>query len=273
MADSGRTRTKRKRGYAPKLEALEALKLLDASTPALLPFPAEHDQLALNLSSAAPAAQPRHKDAAAPPVADHLTWDTALGSPDLAHWRSQREGREQAEATSRGIDQLNRYLARTWNRAGIKAHQHEDCTQAVHASLLQLLERNRFDSMLSQISERGIPQVLNRESPLGPDFFRTVDMIKKRALRQKSHLALDDQLDMPAANGGDGASESWRGVLSEAIARSLEPREADLIRATLEGYTPAEIASRWGLAPKTVSNEKTRALQKLRSALATINND
>ena len=33
------------------------------------------------------------------------------------------------------------------------------------------------------------------------------------------------------------------------------------------GKTPAEIALEWGVAPKTVSNEKSRVLQKLRVAL------
>ena len=33
------------------------------------------------------------------------------------------------------------------------------------------------------------------------------------------------------------------------------------------GKTPAEIASQWGVAPKTVSNEKTRVIQKLRDAM------
>ena len=39
------------------------------------------------------------------------------------------------------------------------------------------------------------------------------------------------------------------------------------MHATLKGETPAEIASRWGVAPKTVSNEKTRVIQKLREVL------
>ena len=33
------------------------------------------------------------------------------------------------------------------------------------------------------------------------------------------------------------------------------------------GKTPAEIALRWGVATKTVSNEKTRVMQKLRHVL------
>ncbi len=40
-----------------------------------------------------------------------------------------------------------------------------------------------------------------------------------------------------------------------------------MIQATLQGESPAEIANQWGIAPKTVSNEKTRAFQKLRDAL------
>ena len=48
----------------------------------------------------------------------------------------------------------------------------------------------------------------------------------------------------------------------------MSPREAALIRETLQGRTPAEIAQAWGMAPKTISNEKTRALHKLRDCLA-----
>ena len=62
-------------------------------------------------------------------------------------------------------------------------------------------------------------------------------------------------------------SSDWRSTLQEAILSSLSPREAALIQATLQGETPAEIAQQWGIAPKTVSNEKTRALQKLREVL------
>ena len=61
---------------------------------------------------------------------------------------------------------------------------------------------------------------------------------------------------------------SRRQALLEAIEHTLSPREAALIQDTLMGKTPAEIADQWGVAPKTVSNEKTRVLQKLRLALA-----
>ena len=54
---------------------------------------------------------------------------------------------------------------------------------------------------------------------------------------------------------------------SDPPAAKPNPREAALIQATLQGETPAEIAQKWGVAPKTVSNEKSRVIQKLRDAL------
>ena len=63
-------------------------------------------------------------------------------------------------------------------------------------------------------------------------------------------------------------SARWRDALEEAIDQALSPREAALIKDTLKGKTPAEIAVQWGIAPKTVSNEKTRVLQKLCDVLA-----
>jgi len=108
--------------------------------------------------------------------------------------------------------------------------------------------------------------VLSRETAEGPDFFRAIDMVKKRAQRERSFQPIDT-IDLAATPREDESLSAWRGALHEAIDNSLSPREAALIHATLEGETPAEIAARWGVAPKTVSNEKSRAIQKLREAL------
>jgi DNA-binding CsgD family transcriptional regulator len=240
---------KSRRRYSPKVEALEALRMLDAAAPGLIHLPAE-------VAAWAPTV--------APSPAPHAAWDLALeqASVDAA---TAPPAAPTSESVDAGLAQMNRYLARAWSRAGVPPQQFDDCSQAVYASLLQTFGRERFDQIMADVDQRGIPQVLNRDNALGPDFFRAIDMVKKRALRQKNYQALDDGLDVSA--GSDGAAENWRGALHEAIARNLSPREADLIHATLQGFTPAEIASQWGVAPKTVSNEKTRALSKLRSAL------
>jgi RNA polymerase sigma factor (sigma-70 family) len=142
---------------------------------------------------------------------------------------------------------------------------HEDCSQAVYATLLTQLGRGQFDALISDVGRFGIKEVFSRETEEGLDFFRAVDMIKKRALRERAYQSLDT-VDVPASSSSS-ESKAWSDSLREAIDHSLSPREASLIKETLQGKTPAEIALHWGVAPKTISNEKTRVLQKLREVL------
>ncbi len=247
------------RRYAPAVEAMDSLRLMDASAPGLAPLAFDH-QAFDRLDS------PGLSDAARLPA-----WDLALESagavtglpPDVA----APVVTARPEDLQRGLAQLDRYLARAWARAGIPPQQADDCSQAVYATLLQGLGRPEFDRVVASVGRQNVPQVLSRETEFGPDFFRAVDMVKKRAVRERSHQALDEQLDVPATGDSSAAADGDRLALQEAIRQVLSRREADLIQATLQGFSPAEIAAEWGVAPKTVSNEKTRVFQKLREAL------
>ncbi len=243
----------RRRSYLPKVEALEALRLMDAAAPSFLP-------VAILLAPETPAI---------PPVveAGHDAWDAAL---EATHFEELVAGPRivitaDPDRMALGLSQLDRYLGRSWARAGLSAQAHDDCTQAVYTSLLQTWGRPTFDQLLAEVGNFGIRETLTRETMKGPEFFRAIDTVKKRAQREKSYAPLDDGAQV--ASGGNDQAEAWKGALYEAIASSLNPREAALIRATLKGESPAEIAQQWGVAPKTVSNEKTRAIQKLREAL------
>ncbi len=169
-------------------------------------------------------------------------------------------------AVASGLNQLDRYLTRSWQRAGIPPQSYEDSSQAVYATLLQQLGRPRFDAMLNDVGRWGVKEVFTKETVEGVDFFRAVDMIKKRVQRERVYQPLDD---VAAAALDEADAQAWRDALREAIDRSLTPREASLIQESLMGRTPAEIAHHWGLAPKTISNEKTRVLNKLRDVLQT----
>ena len=258
MSTSGRGRSKR--SYRPRVEGLESLRLLAgaASLPLGVPIaidptstPAASGSDAIGSSDAWDAALLRSQ------VSD-LIGPSALTSTTTAD----------ADAIVSGLAQLDRYLNRAWYRAGIAPQQHDDCTQAVYTTLLQSLGRDRFDGLLTDIGEWGIREVLSRETPEGPDFFRAIDTVKKRAQREKTFQPIDavEIADVSVATPGQ---VDRRGALFEAIEQSLNPREAALIQATIQGETPAEIAQKWGVAPKTVSNEKSRAIQKLRDALGT----
>ena len=255
---SGKGEVKKRRSYRPAVEALEALRLLSNAAQPLPGIAIPHDLL----TPTSPL------DAPAPSPVSGTAWDTVLDQARLAELLGQPRDGANSEAIASGIAQLNRYLSRAWYRAGIPAQMHDDCSQTVYMTLLQDLGLPRFDSLMAEIGHTGIRDVLSRESAEGPDFFRAVDTVKKRAQRERSFQSLD-MLGVVASPQEDETQSQRRGALREAIARSLNPREAALIHATLNGETPAEIASQWDVSPKTVSNEKTRVIQKLRTALGT----
>ncbi len=255
MSESGRGRSKR--SYRPRVEGLESLRLLAgaATLPMGVPIAIDPSTAPVESGSGAVAAD---------------AWDAALLRSQVSDLigpsASSTTTTADADAIVSGLAQLDRYLNRAWYRAGISPQQHDDCTQAVYTTLLQSLGRDRFDGLLTDIGESGIREVLSRETPEGPDFFRAIDTVKKRAQREKTFQPID-ALDVADASIATPGQVDRRGALFEAIEQSLNPREAALIQATMQGETPAEIAQKWGIAPKTVSNEKSRAIQKLRDAL------
>ena len=265
---NGRERNRR-RSYRPTVEALEALRLLNGAVQSLPDLVVERD-LRSDLTPPLPER----------PGGDHA-WDEALSEAHLADILGRGALTTNLTVnpsptsaisvntpadTQAGLDQLNKYLSRAWYRAGVPVQKHEDCSQAVYVSMLQNLGRTRFDQMAGDIGRYGIREVLSRETEEGPDFFRAIDTVKKRAQRERSYQPLDT-IDVSSTSTGEDARALWRGALQDAIDQSLTPREASLVYETLMGKTPAEIASIWGVAPKTVSNEKTRVIQKLREAL------
>ena len=247
-------RGQKRRAYRPRVEGLEVLRLLSSLADAAAEVALAHAPAAAGVGSHGA------------PVSDS-TWDAALVASQFDDLFGTAQAAVEPSDVSAGLGQLDRYLARAWFRAGLAPQQHDDCTQAVYASLLQNLGRDRFDQLLGEVGQVGIRDVLSRETADGPDFFRAVDTVKKRAQRERTYQPLDS-VDASSMNRPNESAAEWKDSLQEAILSSLSPREAALIRATLQGETPAEIAHQWGIAPKTVSNEKTRALQKLREVLA-----
>ena len=158
------------------------------------------------------------------------------------------------DATLRAVNDMSRYCTTCWRNARLHPDCWTDCTQEVFS---RLLERVRPDAW---------GRVLQSEGEERREFLRAIDTVKKRAQRERTFQPLDRAAEVSAASS-DGDPDRWRTTIQEAMARSLTPREKALIQATLQGETPAEIALRWGVAPKTVSNEKTRVIQKLRGVL------
>lgn len=252
---SDRKRTKGRRTYRPGLESLESLRLFSGAT-AVMPAVVASLDVPTNTSVLE-----------GPDDAHPAAWDAALDSSRVSELLGRHSPVSESEA-HRGVSQIQKYLNRAWARAGLSPQVHEDSTQAVFLTLLQQYGQHGFDRLMGDVGKHGIREVFSRETLEGPDFFRAVDTIKKRAQRLKTAAPMDAVVEVAAHDDSD--RQLWRDAIEQAIERELNPREADLIRATMRGESPMEIAQQWGLTPKTVSNEKTRAFQKLRASLAEV---
>src|SRR5262249_45427766 len=143
-------------------------------------------------------------------VLSNAAWDAALGHTRLDDLLSSPQPRlstsansvglssspttvhpPDSQAIASGLTQLNKYLTRTWYRAGIPVQLHDDSSQAVYATLLQTMGRARFDSLVGEVGQSGIRETFSRETSEGVDFFRALDMVKKRAQREKVYQSLD----------------------------------------------------------------------------------
>jgi DNA-binding CsgD family transcriptional regulator len=284
LGSAGGNKNRKQRRYSPTVERLEEVRLLSSASQA---HPLANVAAAHDLLTDMPGAV-SHLGVGSQPFSS-ATWDAALVETELGDIlgtagtsiststsagttlsptvSASPEAAVDIKALSSGLTQLNKYLSRAWYRAGISPQLHDDSSQAVYTTLLQHLGRRTFDSLVTDVGHSGIKDVFTRETSEGLAFFRAVDMVKKRAQRERMHQSLD-ALDVASPIDQQGLGGSRRQALLEAIDRTLSPREAALIRDTLMGKSPAEIADEWGVAPKTVSNEKTRVLQKLRMALS-----
>jgi DNA-binding CsgD family transcriptional regulator len=173
---------------------------------------------------------------------------------------------------SSGYGRISTYLDRTWRKAGIAPPMDEDCTQSVYTVLLDRWGRDRFEDVAIEVGRMGLNRLTDRNDLTGLDFLRALDQVKKQAQRQqrKSPASLSELTEPVVKSRYETAESVAIGRdLERFILETLDPREVELVMASIGGDSPSDIAARWGVSPKTVSNIKSEALSKLRSSLAT----
>ena len=157
-------------------------------------------------------------------------------------------------AGSAAIDQIQRYCTRSWQNAGIAPQDWPDCTQQ---ALLELLER---------VSQRGLAEAIgNVDSEERRELNRTVWRTIQRWCRSPTWLPFEDT--NAGGNGvGLGCREAWEEILS--VARScLSERQQQILKMTRDGWKASEIANQLGLTSARVSDEKYKAICRLRDRL------
>src|SRR5262249_13443573 len=153
---------------------------------------------------------------------------------------------------SQAIQDISRYCTVCWRNARLPADRWNDCTQEV------------FRRLLERVPTNGWPQVLDRDTDERREFLRAIDAVKKQTQRERRAVSYVEET---LANGR-ARSEQSRGEDNEAWHRAagnlLSVRQQRILRLTCEGWSIAEIAEGLGITAERVSDEKYKAIQKLR---------
>jgi RNA polymerase sigma factor (sigma-70 family) len=165
-------------------------------------------------------------------------------------------GSAQASLPASGptIDNLTRYCTACWRNARIDPDQWTDCTQDVFCRLLDRVTPNRWSDMLKVEGED------RRE------FLRAIDAVKKKSQRARRHVYGMTQTLADGRGSHDQDLQEKREAIERASGK-LNPRQRSIIALSFDGWSVHEIGKKLALPVERVSDEKYKAIQKLRTAL------
>jgi RNA polymerase sigma factor (sigma-70 family) len=157
------------------------------------------------------------------------------------------------------VNDMTRYCTVCWRNARLHPDYWSDCTQEV------------FSRMLERVSPQAWEEALRGEGEEHREFLRAIDAVKKRtqrALRRSKNLndvVTDDRDSKDLVRADEREAIRW------AAAEVLSPRQQRIMHMSFEGWSVQEIAAELQLSPERVSDEKYKAIRKLRVSFADAN--
>jgi DNA-binding CsgD family transcriptional regulator len=152
------------------------------------------------------------------------------------------------------VRDIAKYCSVCWQNARLPADRWDDCTQQVFA---RLLERVAPDNWAA---------ALHADGPDRREFLRAIDAIKKRAQRARRFAELSaDVADFRNRPAGDLREQ--REAVARAANAVLSDRQRRIVELSADGWAVPDIAAELRTTPERVSDEKYKAIQKLRTHL------
>jgi RNA polymerase sigma factor (sigma-70 family) len=162
-----------------------------------------------------------------------------------------------APANQRAITDISRYCTACWRNARLPADYWNDCTQEV------------FHRLLERVQPSAWSHVLTDEGEERREFLRAIDAVKKRTQRgQKRTVALGGEVP-DCLDARERCRADERDEVCQAAAAVLTPRQQQILQMSFEGWSVHEIAGKLNLPAERVSDEKYKAVRRLREHLRT----
>src|ERR1022692_3919873 len=157
------------------------------------------------------------------------------------------------EISPKAINNISRYCTACWRNARLPQDQWQDCTQEVLTRLLKNLPASAWE------------QVLANETEERREFIRAIDAVKKRYQRGRWQSAVLPELVSDGRDEQARDRNDERDAVQSAAQRVLSDRQQHILRLLCDGHNVADIASEMSMSPERVSDEKYKAIQKLRT--------
>jgi RNA polymerase sigma factor (sigma-70 family) len=161
-----------------------------------------------------------------------------------------------AESTGRAVVDISRYCTTCWRNARLHPDCWTDCTQEV------------FSRLLERVNPGSWSQVLRDEGEERREFLRAIDAVKKRTQRSRKWSSTPVEGVKDAKEGHVRRLAEEREAVDRAAAEVLTPRQQRILQLSFEGWSVHEMAAKLQTSAERVSDEKYKAIRKLRSHLA-----
>lgn len=148
------------------------------------------------------------------------------------------------------IHDLSRYCTTCWRNAHLPADRWNDCTQEV------------FRRLLGSLPAEGWSRVLAGDGDERREFLRAIDAVKKRTQRDARRTTSLTGVPVDPRETQDQADE--RDAVAEAAVRLLTPRQQFILHKSFEGWSVQDLAKEMNFPPERISDEKYKAIRKLR---------
>jgi RNA polymerase sigma factor (sigma-70 family) len=160
-----------------------------------------------------------------------------------------------SEDTLQTVGDISRYCTACWRNARLHPDSWTDCTQDVFARLLERVNPAVWE------------RVLWADGDERRELVRAIDAVKKRTQRRHKTASL---IEDAVADRTDPAAERRaddRAAVDQAATQVLSARQQRILQLSFEGASVHEIAADLRLPAERISDEKYKAIHKLREHL------
>jgi len=164
------------------------------------------------------------------------------------------EARAAAPPTD-AVTDISKYCQVCWRNARLHPDSWPDCTQEVLVRLLQTVEPDKWSGLLKQ-----------DENDDRREFLRAIDAVKKRTQRARKLSGLADEV-ADRRFAPEAARNELHEELEKVSHKVLSQRQKQILRLICDGWSIPEIAVELSTTVERVSDEKYKAIRKIRKEL------